>query len=273
MRNLFVLLLRYHALILFIILEVVSLSFVFSKNSFQRAALRDFSQEIVGGTQNTVFEVTKFFNLGKVNDSLAQELARLKEVSAWQDIKKPKKTRMTLTESSYYQFIPAKVISNSTHLRNNYLTLDIGEFDGVEKNMAIVSTKGVIGIIKGVSGSFSSGISVLHSDFAIGARIKGLNENGTVVWDGDDRNYAILKDIPGHVDVSIGQKVEVNPYSFIFPEGTPIGTIEDFKLVSGQAFYEIKVKLSDDFRNLNHVFVVKNILIEEKEQLEEAVID
>jgi len=272
MRNLFVLLLRYHALILFVVLELVSLSLVFSKNSFQRATLLSTTQEVVGTTQNSYFEVAKFFTLGKVNDSLAAEIARLKAQTTIANTPN-NKVVVGNTEPDYYEFIPAKVIANSTHLRNNYLTLDVGAYDGVEKNMAIISSNGVIGIIKGVSGSFSSGISVLHSDFSLGARIKDLNENGIIVWDGKDKDYALLTDIPGHVDVQKGQKIEVNSYSFIFPEGTPIGEVVDFELDAGRAFYEVKVKLNDNFRNLGYVYVVKNIKISEKEKLEEEVTD
>ncbi|MGB0431588.1 MAG: rod shape-determining protein MreC, partial [Bacteroidia bacterium] len=242
MRNLFVLLLRYHALILFIVLEVISLSFVFSNNSFQRAKLLDASQQTVGAVENSIFEVNKFFNLGSVNDSLSAELAKyvVNDLDKGNTAKN-KTVKVVSSRPNNYQLIPAKVIANTTHLRNNFITLDAGSYDGVEKNMAVISHKGIIGIIKGVSSNFASGLSVLHSDFALGARIKDLNENGTLVWDGDDRSYALLKDIPGHVEIKKGQQVEVNAYSFIFPESTPIGVVESFSLVTGKAFFEIKV--------------------------------
>jgi rod shape-determining protein MreC len=275
MRNLFVLLLRYHAFILFIVLEGVSLSLVFSKNSFQRAALMDATQETVGFAENSFFEVNKFFNLGEVNDSIANELAKLKEeaINFNSQSTPTEKTILSTSKPGSYQLIAAKVISNTTHKRNNFITLDAGAYDGLEKNMAIISSQGIVGIIKSVSNNFASGISVLHSDFAIGARIKSLNENGTLVWDGEDRGYALLKDIPGHVKIEKGQEVEVNSYSYIFPESTPIGIVESFEQVGGKAFYEIKVKLNSDLRNINHVFVVKNTLLEEKEALEESVLD
>ncbi|MBI1183699.1 rod shape-determining protein MreC [bacterium] len=273
MRNLFVLLLRYHALILFIGLEVISLSLVFSKNSFQRSAILNATQEVVGYAQNTFFEVDKFLSLGKVNDSLANEIAQLKAQLQGFEETPDSAVKIQYTIPAYYEFIPAKVIGNSSHQRNNYITLDAGAYDGVEKNMAVVSSKGVVGILKGVSGSFSSGISVLHSDFAVGARIKDLNENGTLVWDGENPEYAILTDIPGHVNVQANQEVEVNAFSFIFPEGTPIGRVVDYELDAGKAFYKIRVKLHDNFRNLNYVYVVKNLKIDEKNQLESKIKD
>ena len=206
---------------------------------------------------------------------MANELAKFKEDSInFQNTKKGNnKTLITTSKPWSYQLIAAKVISNTTHKGNNFITLDAGAYDGLEKNMAIISLNGVVGIIKSVPNNFASGISVLHSNFAIGARIKSLNENGTLVWDGEDRNYALLKDIPGHVKIEKGQEVEVNSYSYIFPESTPIGIVESYELVAGKAFYEIKVKLNSNLKNINHLFVVKNSLLDEKEALEESVKD
>jgi len=273
MRNIFVLLLRYHALLLFIVLEVISLSLVFNRNSFQRATLLSATQQVVGGSQNLSFEIRKFFTLGKVNDSLSKELAILKEEMLATKSSGRIPTRTLSKSPEIYDLMPTKVISNSVDQRNNYITLDIGALDGVEKNMAVINQRGIVGIIKGVSNGFSSGISILHPDFAVSARIDELNENGLVLWEGGDIDYVSLANVPSHVNVAKGQKVVVSGYSYVFPEGTPIGVIEDFNLKEGDAFYSIRVRLSNSMRNLDHVTVVKNIKIKEKEDLEESVIE
>ena len=273
MRNIFVLLLRYHAVLLFIALEVISLSLVFNQNSYQRSVLLNSSQEVVGFTKNGIFEVSKFARLGQVNDSLAKVISQLKEQNLLNTSDQSPQTRIEQVNNHYYKFIPAKIISNSIDLRNNYLTLDLGSFEGIKKNMAVVSSNGVIGIIKGVSDHFSSGISLLHSDFAVGARIMGLNEHGMAKWSGQDARKATLYDIPAHVKLEKGQKVEVNSFSFIFPEGTYIGEVTDFKLNSSKAFYEVELLLADDFRNIQHVFVVENLFTVEKETLENEIKD
>lgn len=273
MRNIFVLLLRYHAFLLFLVLEVIGLSLVFNKNSFQRAALLNATQEVVGGSQNISYEMRKFLTLGKVNDSLSREIAALKEELIVLKQTNPKRSKVPIKEPELYRLIPAKVISNSIDKRNNYITLDVGSYDGVEKNMGVVSDNGPVGIIKGVSGGYASGISLLHPDFAVSAKISELNENGLVVWEGGARGYVSLNNVPNHVDVAVGQKVVVNSYSYIFPEGTPIGVIEEFDLSEGTAFYNIKVKLYSSMRNIEHVYVVDNVGVTPKNALEESVIE
>lgn len=273
MRNLFVLLLRYNAFLLFIVLQTISLSLVFSSNSFQRAVLRDNTQQLVGGTQNAYNGVVQYFRLPEINDSLSNQLAELTVLLERQGIAKDTTTVVTDGLPAYYQLIPAKLISNSVHRRNNYITLNVGTYDGVKKNMAVISHRGVVGIIKGVSGNFASGISLLNSEFSVSARVKELNENGALVWNGEDYRYASLQNIPSHVNLKKGQKVEVNSFSFIFPESTPIGEIESFDSEAGEAFYNIKVRLYEDLKNLGYVYVVNNRQLEEKEALEKAVVD
>lgn len=273
MKNIFVLLLRYNALLLFLVLEVIGLSLVFNNNSFQRAALLSATQELVGGSQNLSYELRKFLTLGKVNDSLSNELASLKEELLMLKKEVPKRSKVQFKEPEMYKLIPAKVISNSVDKRNNYLTLDVGAYDGVEKNMGIVSDNGPVGIIKGVSGGFASGISLLHPDFAVSAKISELNENGLVVWEGGPTELVSMSNVPNHVNVAIGQKVVVNSYSYIFPEDTPIGVIEEFDLNEGTAFYNIKVRLYSSMRNIEHVYVVDNAGVAPKTTLEESVVE
>ena len=273
MRNLFVLLLRYNAFLLFIVLQVLSLSLVFTSNSFQRAILRDNTQQLVGGTQNLFHGVTQYLSLGEVNDSLSNQIAELTLKLERQQQAVDTTTVVKTKLPGYYQLIPARVISNSVHRRNNYITLNAGAYDGVEKNMAVISKRGVVGIIKGVSGNFASGISLLNSEFSVSARVKELNENGALVWNGEDYRYASLENIPSHVNLQVGQKIEVNAYSFIFPESTPIGEIESFDTEEGKAFHTVKVRMYEDLKNLNYAYIVNNRQLEEKESLEKEVVD
>jgi rod shape-determining protein MreC len=62
--------------------------------------------------------------------------------------------------------------------------------------------------------------------------------------------------------------VVTSPYSELFPQGTPIGVIEDFKIKQADAFYTIYVKLATDIRNIRSVYVVSNLMKVEQEKIE-----
>jgi rod shape-determining protein MreC len=78
----------------------------------------------------------------------------------------------------------------------------------------------------------------------------------------------ILKNIPMHIKISKGQHVVTSPYSNVFPQGTPIGIIQNFEVKSGDAFYTIYVKLASDMRNVRQAYVIKDLMREEQEKVE-----
>ena len=62
-------------------------------------------------------------------------------------------------------------------------------------------------------------------------------------------------------------------YSAVFPEGVMIGTIDKVELKKEALFYELTVKLSQDFRKLSFVTVVKSQLKHEQDSLEHIIIE
>jgi rod shape-determining protein MreC len=215
---------------------------------------------------NTVVE---YFSLGKTNKMLAEENARLRALLKESYLAR-NMDAYTVNDTLYeqqYRYIAAKVVSNSVNKRNNYLILNKGTRQGITREMAVITPEGIVGIVKEASGDFCSVLSVLNSQTHISAKIRKYNQNGTVVWDGPDQHYGTLKDIPGHVRIKIGDTVVTSGYSYIFPEGIVIGTIDDYKLIEGNNFYRIRVRFSVDYNRLSYVEVVTNLFKGEFDQI------
>jgi rod shape-determining protein MreC len=169
-----------------------------------------------------------------------------------------------------YTFLTARVVNNSINRRNNYLTLNKGSLQGVQAEMGVICPDGIVGIVKDVSEHFSSVISVLHKDSRISTKIKKNGYIGSLMWEGYNAGYAILKDIPKHVKLAVGDTLVTSQFSAIFPEGIMVGVIDKFDSKPGD-FYLIDVKLSTDFDNLSYVYLVTNVLKEEQKKLEEPL--
>ena len=90
-----------------------------------------------------------------------------------------------------------------------------------------------------------------------------------MVWE-DDNNpaTATLKDIPKHVIFKTGDSLVTTSFSNIYPENIFLGTIKRSEIKAGDNFYTITVKLSTDFYSLTHVYVVKDLLKKQQQQLE-----
>jgi len=168
----------------------------------------------------------------------------------------------------HYEYIPAKVINNSTMKTNNYLTVDKGRHDGLEPGMGAISSFGVVGVVKSVSNNYATLYSVLHGEMQVSSVINRLGVFCTTKWDGVDPRYADLLYIPRHVELQVGDSITTSGYNAIFPEGIPIGRIRDFDISENETFYNVNIELSSDFQSLSHVYVISNYFRQEKDSVE-----
>jgi len=74
--------------------------------------------------------------------------------------------------------------------------------------------------------------------------------------------------VPRHVQVEPGITV-VSGYNATFLEGAVIGHVKQVTLKKEAPFYDIELMFSTDFSKLQHVYVVKNALKQEKDDLEQ----
>ena len=254
---------------LFLLLEAVALTLIISNLPYHKSVFFNSLQGVNGFVYAKVEKSTKYLFLKRMNDSLLLENARLR-AELYTTFKKVKSDSLYTDSVKHLTYFlkPAYVVNNTIDKRNNYLTLDIGQEKGVNTRMGVISDKGIAGVIKHVSANYALAISVLSYDFRVNARIVENGEIGSVSWDGRYPDRLVLKDIPSHIDVQVGQKIVVGPYSNFFPENTPIGHVESYELVSGGSFYKIYLHLNVNIKNLRMVYVVEKINILEQSELE-----
>ena len=205
---------------------------------------------------------------------LAEENADLKETLERQRQQVYPKQFTPVADSSFvrkYDFISAKVVNNHVDFVKNFITIDKGRNAGIEPGMAVMSSEGVVGKIKLVSDHYGVVTSILHIDVMVSAVLKRTENFGTVQWDGSDPSIVELKYIPRHVNPVVGDSVVTSGYNAIFPEGIMIGVVDEVKLSDEALFYDLKVKLSQDFTRLSYVMVVKNYREAEQDSLEQII--
>lgn len=274
MRSLLRFLLKNYAFLLFLFLEVVSLVLVFNYNSFQRSQFLNSSNFVSANLYNTVSSVLQYFELSKVNQQLAEENARLRELlsgnEVWVGFESDSTLQNRAQNDSVFKYTPAKIINNSVNKQQNYITINKGRKHGIKPDQGLLSPFGIVGVITSVSESYSTGLSLLNPRWSVSAMLKGSGYYGSLVWNGKDYRMADLLEIPFHVDLAIGDTIVTSGFSSIFPEGLLVGTIESFTQPVGENYYAIKVILSADFKSVRYVQVIENRKKEEREELEDG---
>lgn len=271
MRNLILFFVRYNAFFLFLILEAIAfMLMVRDGNEAQRQAWLTSSSSFTGYLNERYNNILQYWNLPSENLKLQKENAQLRSQLRKEKFDHSVDT-IALSDSLYEQqftYIPALVINNSTHLQNNYLTLNRGRMHGIEVNTGVVSDNGIIGIVRNTSRRYATVLSLLHRDTKISAMIKRNGFHGSLVWKTMNPQNMTLEAIPKHADVAINDTIITSGYSSIFPEGQMIGVVDTFWFEAGSNFYTIDVRLSADLNSIRNVYVVKNFLKEEQLTLE-----
>lgn len=261
MNNLLQFVIRYSAFLLFLLLEVVALLLVVKYNDNQQSIFAHSSSRLSGSLYKLADDAIQYNHLQLTADSLAAENAQLRESifnlerSLQRLVPAGKTMDSCILES--YKIIDAQVISNSINQRNNHFTIDRGSEDGVRSGMGIISPHGIAGIIDQVGDRYSTAISILHSAARISAAIKRNDYFGSLVWKEIDPAHMILEAIPRQADILTGDTIITSGFSFIYPKGIFIGTVERFWTEGGSNYYTIEVRLQEDIARLDRVYVVE----------------
>jgi rod shape-determining protein MreC len=174
---------------------------------------------------------------------------------------------------SEYKLIPAKVVTNSLHKRNNLITLDKGRADGVHEDMGVACGNGVVGIVYMASEHYSIVIPVINTESNISVTIKDKGYFGHVTWNGGASDMAFVDDIPRHAKFRLGADIVTSGFSSIFPAGIKVGKIlHVFNSTDGLS-YRIQIKLSTDFSRLRDVCIIDDSKMQERMQLMRAAKD
>jgi rod shape-determining protein MreC len=269
MRELFNIIRKYYLFFLFLLVESIAIILLVQRNDFQRSAVVNAARTMAGNYYRRMDALREYLTLRETNRQLALENTRLKNLlrSSYR-LKGDDFANVTDTlPERNYRFISARVVNNSSSRQYNYFTLDKGSQEGIRPDMAVATSDGIVGVVIAVSPHFSQVISLLNRDFKVSARLKRSNEPGSLSWTGTNHRFATLSEIPHDASIVKGDTVITSGLTPIFPEGWPIGFVEDFD-VEGGSFYTVKVRLANDFRKLQWVMVIENLLKDEQINLE-----
>lgn len=160
-----------------------------------------------------------------------------------------------------YEYLNATVISRNIGYWHNKITIDKGTYNGVEKDMVVINSKGLIGkVIK--SSTFTSDIRLIttsDTNNKISVHISNGSSNLYGLINNYDYNSNVLEleGISNTKDVNIGDLVYTSGLGGIFPSGILIGKVTEITTDSYDLAKIIKVSPSVDFTDINYVSILK----------------
>jgi rod shape-determining protein MreC len=218
--------------------------------SWAISPLRNFLSDVtsLGRTRN------KIERLQAENDKLRLSLQNRKNADA---LLKQLKGVLDLAGTAGYKVVGAKVISQgSTTSFTQSISIDVGSNSGVRSNMTVLSSYGIVGVVKYVYPN--SALVQLASDpaFRIGARIAGSQQIGILSGQGTRRGVLQLLDNRTQIKKGDVLLARGSQGGRPFVPGVPIGSVTDVDNSPGAVTQTADVKFYTNFSTLGVVAVV-----------------
>ncbi len=273
MRNLLNFLIRYGAWFVFTFYVLLSCLLLMSQSAYRQSAILTSANVVVSGIYDVTSEVTGYFHLKSINETLQQRNAMLEnevlnlknQIAEYATISDTNK--MKASEKARFDFIPASVINNSTRHPRNYFTINRGAEDGVKTGMGVVDHNGVVGIVNVTGRKTARVISLLNETQHFSVKIKDTDYVGSLSWKGSDPHTAYMEEVPRHIRFNAGDTIVTSGYSTTFPEGIPVGAVLNRVKGTDDNFFILKIRLSSDFNALSTVRIIKDIYKSELDSL------
>ena len=277
MRNILLFIQRYFTFICFLILQILCIVLLSRSSKSHETFFSTAANEVTGKVNQQYSGVRQYFSLRETNRMLTEENARLRneltnnyiDTASTQLVTTDSTLRDSVGRMRKYTFLPAHVIGNTITLQNNFLTIERGSAQGVQKGMAVTSPQGIVGVVVEAGPNISRIMSLLHRNSKVSAMLKKDAVTGSLEWDGADPSYLTLRNIPKSSVIKKGDTVLTSNYSANFPSRLMVGTVAEIRSDSESNFFSLTIKTAVNFFNTQYVYLIENVRYKEQLSLEQ----
>lgn len=226
--------------------KVVSYPFDFLKNMMKENSEKD---RIYKKYKDKDKESDSIDSIISSNDNLENEVAKLKEVLELNTV------------------LSDKVLVNATVVYRNLsyfydeITIDKGSSDGIEKDMAVITSKGLIGKTSKVSNNTST-VKLLSNENMnnkISVKVKTADDYvyGLIYKYNAKSNTYMIEGISQNVNIEEGADVVTTGMGNVFPSGLLVGKVKGMTTDNFDLSKVLEVSSSVNFNDIDYVSVVK----------------
>lgn len=159
-----------------------------------------------------------------------------------------------------FQMRPALVIHRTPDRWSEYIGINRGASHGIERNMAVITSEGLIGKVQHVA-EFSSTVQLL-TDHDRTNRVSAMIQSDQPVYgfiEGFDheKGMLVLKKVDIDADIEVDQYVTSSGLGGVFPQGLVIGEIKDIVPDEYGLTKNAYIEPAANFYGLDYVFVIE----------------
>lgn len=202
-----------------------------------------------------------FKEIEKENESLKQELKskdesliRLKQL----EIENEKLQELLEMSSRYSQYekVAANIISKDPSNWYNSFVIDKGSHDGIKQGMVVISSQGLIGVIKECGSNYSKVTSIIDDVNSISSKILRTEDIGFVQGNLYNKGTLKMEYIDSDAELIEGDEVVTSHLSSTYPPGIPIGYVKEITMDKNNISKTATIIPYTDFKHLENVLVI-----------------
>lgn len=215
---------------------------------------------------NKIDDYKELINIREKYEDLLPQVDRIESLNAENiELRKQLETMKEELSIDYtindYEFLNATVISRNISYWYNTITIDKGSYNGVEVDMVVVNSDGLIGKIISTT-TFTSEVKLLTTSDT-------NNKISVAISNGNNKLYGLIKDYNYNNDslevegISNTESVSIDDYVYtsglggVFPSGILIGKVSEITTDEYDLAKIINVKPIADFNDINYVAILK----------------
>ncbi|MBS9767994.1 MAG: rod shape-determining protein MreC [Flavobacteriaceae bacterium] len=245
---------QFKTFIVFLLLEGIAIGLLLSLNSYQNSYLFQTTMTLRSNLLHSFSLADDYLNLYSENRKLVEENSalteKLKNTVFLQD--------SMIVNSKQYHYIPAKIAHSTIVNPDNYLVINKGKKDKIKAEMAVVSSKGLVGIVYAVSEDYASVLPLINTSFSCLVAVQDTTLGASTSWSGADYRYIDVKGVPLHLQINKNDSIFTNNTSTLYPSRELIGTVTEVTKADLGKSFSLQVKLATNFATLQNVYVIEN---------------
>ena len=187
------------------------------------------------------------------NDLLQLSLLNSKLESYHQENKRLKEL-LNFTEFQAMNYLTANVVNYHLGIASQTITIDIGESDGLTKNLPVLDENGLLGKTIHLNEHVTMIQLITDKNYRVSIRIGKERELGIFIP--THGKYGILEGVRKTTPLHEGDIAYTSGISEIYPPNIPVAQINTISKVENQPFQRVVVEILGSIYNLDFVFVI-----------------
>ncbi len=223
--------------------------------------VQEFNTSITNWVSSKFNALTNINEIENENEKLKEEVFSLQtEVNRLKIVEDENKKLSELLKIdqkySDYPKIGARIIAKDTSNWYDVFLIDKGSNDGIEKNMVVIASGGLVGKIVEAGFNYSKVVSIIDDTDSVGAKSLRTDDLGFVRGDFENQGMCKMEYVDSDAEIMQGDEIVTSHLSEIYPPGITIGYVKDIQNDDNTITKCAIITPTVDFKHLETVLVI-----------------